>query len=142
MRSGDDYTRKLIEHHPIQLIHFVGNAAVSNLYYQYQLQLPENSDQEHKIVHEREHYPMLDLISRFIVAAKLRYDALRAESNDYLLEFASTSEQADLLANQLMALRVPPVDGEQVAGVVTDYYRLIERNFPDFATFKGKSLNS
>lgn len=139
LQSDNKKIQRLLEKHPIQLIHDVDNGDVSSLCYQYRLQLPENEDHPHRLAHERKDFPWLDVISRCIVAARLRRHKFIEESDTLHLQLSWSSPEADAFADQLIESGIPAINGEQIAGLVSDYYRLVEKHFPEFRAFKHKS---
>lgn len=137
LTSEDEATQRLLERHPIQLIPDITMVDVSMLCRRYNLhRLPEHTDSYGRLAHERPDYPWCDVIARCIVAAALRYDTFRELPDPYLLYNASMSPEAELFARSLMESGVPPINGEQVAGLVSSYYQLVEEYFPEFKTFK------
>ena len=137
LTSEDEATQRLLEKHPMLLVSDITAADVSMLHWRYNLhRLPEHADSPYRLAHERPEYPWRDVIARCIVAAALRYDRLRELPDPYLLNHASMSPGAEALAKSLMESGVPPINGEQVAGLVSGYYQLVESHFPEFKAFK------
>lgn len=134
MQSDNRDVQELLLSHPIQIISLIDIAAVASLRSLYMSFSSENHISSRLLAHEREDYPWEYVIGSCAVAARLRHD-------DNMPNDPIDPELDDFVAG-LIAAGVHPINGEQVAGIVSDYYQLVERHFPEFKAFKNSDLRT
>lgn len=134
-KSEDDLElNRLITGHPVRLIGGVELGQVSALHTRYITHI--SGQAVDVLAHEREDFPWAEVYERSIVAAYMQHQKM-AQEFDMCWSLAEHDPWAERFANSLIAKGIEPLNGEQVAGMVSDYYMLIEKHFPRFRIFKN-----
>lgn len=117
--------------HPIKLL-FLVNSGQSQWLMTLYKERAINPEHMRFLAHENPSYPYTDVIGRCALAAQ---EQLEKRPDLQIFHY-----QPEYYANDIRGLLdsgLRPINGEQVAGLFSDYYHLIERNFPEFVVFKN-----
>lgn len=129
----DDVTLNLLRKHPIELVHMIEFGSLWRLRKVHYAHTSRNDRASFmRLFHQRSDYPWQHVIERCIVAAKIRKDNKRKISPDN----PHTFPKSEIFAQQLIDEGIPPINSEQIAGIISDFYQLVERIFPEFVAFR------
>lgn len=130
--SGIPETDNLLRKHPVSILWKIDWGDVETMTEEYELY--QAGDTSFDLRHQRDDFPWDDFLKRCIVTAGARHIELQ-EKGIPPEHLSDPSPEALVLYDQLKN-EVSPLNGEQLAGIVSDYYHLAEAAVPEFAALR------
>lgn len=135
--TEDPTQKELLQSHPVKIIRDIdfGNIHILGAMYRWHHQ---GANTMYTLKHGREDYPWDDLYQRCIVAAADRY-RMRVATNQpdmYTHRYFRDDVEFGLALADELQKEVSPINGEQLAGIIEDYYRTVGSLKPEFLALK------